>query len=122
MDAAVSADTTDNTKSTVSVVLKAGIPNIIYSSDAAFPYSKQISISAGNAVTHTMHVVVTGDLSNKPPRYASFPITKPFLVLRDPPGGDSAVHYSRVETTVKLSSESHEQYLVGILPVPCLIS
>ena len=36
----------------------------------------------------TMYLVSSsylGDLSFKPPRYVSFPVVKPFLILRDPP-------------------------------------
>ncbi|EJK67225.1 hypothetical protein THAOC_11773, partial [Thalassiosira oceanica] len=104
-------EATEQSESTISLILKAGIPNVISSSDAEYPFSKQIAIMAEGAIPHTMTVVVTGDLSFKPPRYVSFPVVKPFLVLRDPPGGDSAIEYNRIETTVKLSSESHEKYM-----------
>lgn len=70
--------------STVSLTLKVGIPNTVYSSSAEHPHSKQITINADGAVPHTMHVIVTGDLSDQPPRYVSFPIVKPFLILRKP--------------------------------------
>lgn len=72
-------------KSTVSVSLKAGIPNVVFSSSARHPYSKQIVITGEGAIPHIMHVVVTGQLSEKPPKYASLPIMKPLMVLRDPP-------------------------------------
>lgn len=97
--------------STASVQLMSGIPNVLLSSDAKYPYTKQIAITAEGAVLHTMFVVVTGDLSDKPPRHISFPTVKPFMILRDPPGGDSATVYNRIETTVTLSSESHDKYM-----------
>ena len=49
-------------ESTISLNLKAGIPNVISSSDAEYPFSKQIAIMAEGAISHTMTVVVTGGL------------------------------------------------------------
>jgi len=78
-------------ESVIEVKLMAGIPNTVASSDAEYPFSKQIVITAEGAIPHFLNVIVTGDLSEKPPRYVSFPVVKPFLVLRDPPGGSSYV-------------------------------
>lgn len=52
--------TTQFPASTVSVQLKAGIPNVVFSNSAQHPYSKRITISGEGAVPHIMHVVVTG--------------------------------------------------------------
>lgn len=54
---------TELSESTISLNLKAGIPNVISSSDADYPFSKQIAITAEGAIPHTMTVVVTGGLS-----------------------------------------------------------
>ena len=61
--------------STVSLNLKSGIPNVISSSDAEYPFSKQIAITAEGAISHTMTVVVTGGL------FTQCALVRSFLVL-----------------------------------------
>merc|ERR1719491_1992748 len=58
-----------------------------------------------------MYVVVKGDFSNAQPQSIIIPINEPMLIIRDPPGGESTVSYSHVETTVKVSMENYEKYM-----------
>lgn len=58
-----------------------------------------------------MHVVIEGQhYADGDARALSVPMQTPLLVIRDPPGGDSSVSYSRVETTVKINIKNYERY------------
>ena len=51
-----------------------------------------------------------GDYASGDSHTLGIPLQMPLLVIRDPPGSDSTVTYSKVETTVKVSVENYEKY------------
>ena len=51
-----------------------------------------------------------GDYASGDSHTLGIPLQMPLLVIRDPPGSDSTVTYSKVETAVKGSVENYEKY------------
>ena len=89
-------------KSSVEVVLQAGLPMI------EDPHEETIVIKV-KGTTHTMNVVVTGDktLEN---RFFSLPTHFPLLVIRDPPGGASYASYEQMSHSATIRFEQYEKY------------
>ena len=83
--------------------LLTGQPNIIP------PYTKKLLfqlIGVTESVTHTAHIIVTGNyLLAKGQSYA-LPTHYPVMILRDPPGGLSYASYKNVATTIKIAKYS----------------
>ena len=105
------SDAEDSVQETlVKLEFQAGIPRLFPGLDDDFPFTKRITLMSEES-KHTMYVVITGQYSKDPnPQSIPLPTHKPLMILRDPPGGNSQVTYSNVESTMKISINNYEKY------------
>ena len=71
---------------------------------------KKMYVKHKSKLKHTLEFVITGDELLEGARSVQYPINKPLLVLRDPPGGDSYVKYDNMHTTAHIRHETLESY------------
>ena len=95
----------------VKLELQSGIPHHVYKQgDDTYPFTKKITFTSEGS-KHIMHVVITGQYSTDPhPQYFPLPTHKPLMIFRDPPGGNSQVTYSNVESTMKIRMNNYKKY------------